>query len=159
MDEQRVEVVPGEHVLSFTIDAPKNKGFLLTTVSLRPNIPTARRQMANSSADGSWRATVDDPGAGGDDKWRLPGFDDSAFVALAERPVPEPKGNSEWSWEWLQRTAKGLGLPESPVTNGNAGRQKIGGVSLPMFVMKQSPLLGPEVYDERARWDLCPLRD
>ena len=118
LDEQRTEVTPGEHVLSLTVEAPQNEGFLLMTVRLRPDIPTARRPMASSNADGAWRATLEDPGAARGDGWRLPGFDDSAFVPLVERAVPEPEGNLKWSWEWLQRTAKGLGLPQSTGTKG-----------------------------------------
>ena len=115
LDEQRTEVAPGEHVLSFTVEAPADRGFLLMMVHLRPDIPTARRPKASSSADGSWRAALEDPEVAG---WRLPGFDDSGFLPLIERPVPEPKGNLKWSWEWLQETAKGLGLPESASTKG-----------------------------------------
>ena len=40
-----------------------------------------------------------------------------------------------------------------------AGRQKIGGVSLPMFVMKQFPVLGPAVFDQPTRWDSGSLRE
>lgn len=40
-----------------------------------------------------------------------------------------------------------------------AGRQKIGGVSLPMFVMKQFPILGPAVFGQPARWDNGPVRE
>lgn len=40
-----------------------------------------------------------------------------------------------------------------------AGRQKIGGVSLPMFVMKQFPVLGPAAFDQPSRWDDGPLRE
>lgn len=40
-----------------------------------------------------------------------------------------------------------------------AGRQKIGGVSLPMFIMKQLPVLRPDVYDHRAPWATCSARD
>jgi hypothetical protein len=41
-----------------------------------------------------------------------------------------------------------------------AGRQKIGGVSLPMFVMKQLPLLAPRTYEGTTAWGSpAPLRD
>jgi hypothetical protein len=115
LDEQRTEVTPGEHVLSLTIEAPESDGFLLMTVRLRPDIPTARRPTASSNADGTWRATLADPATANGEGWRLPGFDDSAFVPLVERAVPEPKGNLKWSWQLLQETAKGLGLPASNV--------------------------------------------
>lgn len=113
LDEQRATVAPGEHVVSFTIEAPRQEGFLLMTVRLRPDIPTARRPSASSNADGTWRVALEAPAAAGDERWRLLEFDDAAFVPLVERPVPEPKGNQKWSWQWLQETAKGLGLPEA----------------------------------------------
>jgi hypothetical protein len=79
-------------------------------VSLHPEIVTARCSIAVSRGDGRWRASMTAP----PDGWRLPGFDDSAFVPLVEKDVPEPKDNKKWSWEFLCKEAKGLGLPAPP---------------------------------------------
>lgn len=113
--EQRITLAPGEHVLSLVVNKPGNagllqpgnQGFLLLRASLQPNIATALRREAVSQPDGRWRAATREPPEG----WQLPGFDSPDFVPLVEKPVPEPKGNERWSWQTLQRDAKGLGLP------------------------------------------------
>ncbi len=106
--EQREHVTAGAHVVSFTVDAPGEDGFVLMRVRLDPDIRTARRQKAASKADGSWRATRNAPLP--DDAWRLPDFDDSAYTPLVEREVPAPDGNKKFKWEWLKKEATGLGL-------------------------------------------------
>jgi hypothetical protein len=106
--EQRERVTPGTHVVSFTIDAPGEAGFVLMTLRFDPNLATALRPKVASKADGRWRATLAPPDAG--DAWRLPDFDDSAFAPLVEREVPAPDGNSKFLWEFLKKEATGLGL-------------------------------------------------
>lgn len=107
LDEQRMTVAPGEHVLSFIVDNPGDTGFLLVTAYLQPAIATARRGQARSQADGQWYAATREPPEG----WQLPSFDSPDFVPLVEKPVPDPHGNERWRWQSLQRDAKGLGLP------------------------------------------------
>ncbi len=107
IDEQRMSVAPGEHVLSFVVNKPRDRGFLLLEASLQPEIGSALRPRAASRADGRWRAATREPPEG----WQLPGFDSPDFVPLVETPVPKPKGNDGWRWDMLQREAKGLGLP------------------------------------------------
>lgn len=116
LEEQRAEVPPGEHVLSFTTKAPRGVGFVLMSVKLHPKISTARRPTASSSAGGHWRASLAAPGAEGDEGWRLVEFDDGGFVPLVERPVPKPRGDTAFAWKWLQDEATGLGLPEAEET-------------------------------------------
>jgi hypothetical protein len=110
LSEQRHEVLPGTHVVSFTIDAPGQEGFVLMTLRLNPDIATAQRTKTASKADGSWRATQTEPRPG--DAWRLPDFDDSAYAPLVEREVPAPEGNQKMLWEWAREEATGLGLDE-----------------------------------------------
>ncbi|WP_224242198.1 hypothetical protein [Hyalangium gracile] len=107
IQEQRTLVSPGEHVLSFVVDEPGKQGFLLMEISLRPHIASAKQSQVTSRADGRWRAATRQPPEG----WQLPGFDDSSFVPLVEKPVSEPKGSDRWLWGMMQRNAKGLGLP------------------------------------------------
>jgi hypothetical protein len=107
IEEQRMVVDPGEHVLSFVVDDPGDEGFIMMRLGLEPTIVTARCANAVSQTDGRLRAALAPP----PDGWRLTGFDDSDFVALVEKAVREPKGNEKWSWQYLQRDAKGLGLP------------------------------------------------
>jgi hypothetical protein len=109
LPEQRVSVPPGEHVLSFVVDKPGDKGFLLLRARLEPSIASARQHEAMSQADGRWRVATQQPLEG----WQLPRFDDSAFEPLVEKEVPKPKGNQSWVWEVLKRDTKGLGLPPS----------------------------------------------
>jgi hypothetical protein len=111
LDEQRTEVEPGEHVLSFVVARPGTEGFILLKVTLHPEIVTARSPMAVSMADGRWRASLTLP----PDAWRTTEFDDAGFVALVEKAVPQPDDNRKWSWELLQEDAKGLGLPASSI--------------------------------------------
>jgi hypothetical protein len=106
--EQREQVAPGTHLVSFSIDAPGEDGFVLMTLRFEPNLATARRPKLASKADGSFRATLAEPPAG--DAWRLSDFDDSAYVPLVEREVPAPDGNKKFMWEWLKKEATGLGL-------------------------------------------------
>jgi hypothetical protein len=106
--EQREQVTPGTHVLSFSIDAPGDDGFVLMTVQFEPQLVNARRQKAASRPDGTWRATLVAPPSG--NAWRLSDFDDSAYTPLVEREVPAPEGNKKFMWELLKEEATGLGL-------------------------------------------------
>jgi hypothetical protein len=115
LSEQRERVAPGTHVVSFTIEAPGEDGFVLMTLRLDPDVVTARRSKVASKADGTWRATLSAPSPG--DAWRLPDFDDSAYTALVEREVPAPDGQKKFMWEWLKKEATGLGL-------GGAGKPR-----------------------------------
>jgi hypothetical protein len=115
LTEQRAQVTPGTHVVSFTIDPPGEDGFVMMTLRLTPDILTARQKKTASRADGSWRATLDAPPPG--DAWRLPDFDDSTFTRLVEREVAAPQGNDQYTWQWLRQGATGLGL-------GAAGRPR-----------------------------------
>jgi hypothetical protein len=110
LTEQRATVTPGAHVISFTMDVTAEEGFVLATLRLEPDLPNAAQRTKSSRADGSWRATLSAPEAG--DAWRLPDFEDSAYVPLVERAVPEPHGNRAFMWEWLTKEATGLGLDE-----------------------------------------------
>jgi len=104
---QRRMVQPGSHVLSFIVDEPGNDGIFLFRMTLSPSLKTLKRPRFVSGIDGNWRATMNAP----PDDWRMPGFDDSQFVPLVEREVPEPAGGSRWRWEVLTKEARGLGLP------------------------------------------------
>jgi hypothetical protein len=108
LKEQRTEVEPGTHTLSFAVDHPGREGFVLLKIGLQPTIVTAQRPVLASAAGPGWRAAVTPPPAG----WRVPDFDDSTFVTLVERAVPRPK-EKPWSWEFLHREVAGLGLPPS----------------------------------------------
>ena len=107
LGEQREQVTPGTHAVSFTIDVPGEEGFVLMTMRLEPELVNARQQKAASKPDGTWRATLVGPSG---DAWRLPDFDDSAYTPLVEREVPAPDGNKKFMWEWLKKEATGLGL-------------------------------------------------
>ncbi len=109
LDEQRTQVEPGEHVLSFVVAHPGSEGFILLRVSLSPEIVTARMPTAVSIADGRWRASLTLP----PEAWRTTGFDEAGFVDLVEKAVPQPDDRRKWTWEFLQKEAKGLGLPPS----------------------------------------------
>jgi hypothetical protein len=69
-----------------------------------------------TAADGSWRYTADEPGG---DAWMLPGFDDSGWPAMVERPHRrpglDPNGDfGRYSFERLQRLgAAGLGTADA----------------------------------------------
>lgn len=116
--EQRTQVAPGAHVLSFTgKPSTGDSGFVLARLRLEPTIATALAPTTGSRGDGRWRASLAPPGEG----WQLPGFDDSGFVALIEMPVPKPAGNDQWRWKSLTNAATGLGLPPSAGQLG-AGR-------------------------------------
>ena len=53
--------------------------------------------------------------------WRLQGFDGSAFAPLVEAPVPKPPDKKKWSWEYLQKDCKGLGLGANAPRTGVLG--------------------------------------
>lgn len=110
LPEQRVSVSPGEHVLSFVVDKPGDRGFLMLRARLEPTISSALRHEVMSRADSHWRAATRQP----PDGWQLPGFDASAFVPLVAKDVPKPgKGNQSWMWDILKRDTNGLGLPST----------------------------------------------
>lgn len=106
LDETRVKVAPGEHVLSFVVDQPRAKtGFVLARVELRPTIQTAHTPVGNSGEHGRWHAARSEPQEG----WRAPGFDVTGFETLIEAPVPEPDDHKRWMVQSMGATA-GRGL-------------------------------------------------
>ncbi|QDE90370.1 hypothetical protein BHS06_16100 [Myxococcus xanthus] len=107
--EQRVLVTPGAHVLSFEVNRPGDKGFVLMQARLDPEIASAVHPKLASAPDGRWKATTRPPPEG----WRLPDFADAGFAPLVQRPVPEPKTNERWRWQMLEDDATGLGLASS----------------------------------------------
>ncbi len=123
LPEQRTEVTPGEHVLSFSVERPGQKGFVMLTVRLEPQIASARRTRLVSAGEGRWRASVVVPAEG----WRLPGFDDAEFFDLVARDVPQPRGQKNWSWEFLRKETGGLGLPRDAATKGRRLARLLGG--------------------------------
>ncbi len=115
--EQRITLPPGDHVLSLVVESPGAGGFIMLRGDLDPHLPTAVRPQACSAADAHWAATIVEPSEG----WRLPRFDASAFAPLVEAAVPNPSDKKRWSWEYLQKNCKGLGLGVNAPRTGVLG--------------------------------------
>lgn len=109
LDETRVKVAPGEHVISFVVDGPRaNTGFVLARIHLMPTIQTAHTPVAKADEHGRWQASLSEPAGA----WRSPGFDAQELEALIAAPVPEPEGNARWIVQSLG-AASGRGLSAS----------------------------------------------
>jgi hypothetical protein len=114
-------VVPfGEHVLGFVVSG-FDPGYLVLMVSVTNQPPSRAVSRVEdpvsfaSAADGTWRYTVNEPAGDG---WPLPGFDDSGWAALVERPDRRPpddpaRDHAGYRVDRLARAgAVGLGLPD-----------------------------------------------
>lgn len=72
----------GPHVLSFVVS-----GFDPAYLVLMFSVTDGSSPVLVTAADGTWRHTASEPA---DDAWLRPGFDDSGWAPLAERPDRRP---------------------------------------------------------------------
>ena len=103
----------GQHVLAFRITtANREQGILMFAGLYNEEAPhtslsrkTGRVVTILSAAREGWKYTLSDPGS---EAWKLPGFDDSGWHGMVEKPVPKPKA---WNYHYTRLIAcKAQGL-------------------------------------------------
>ena len=124
----------GQHVLAFRIiTAERTQGILMfagiydeEARHTRLSRKTGTAVSILSAAGQGWKDTLSDPG---DESWMLPGFDDTNWRDMVEKPVLKPQGWNHQYNRLIARKAQGLAVePESLWGRLVGGRRSAGSV-------------------------------